>query len=65
MTQSISWNAKLNKVWDKSFYLIDFNIYKTINEHEEYRRKIIQSESSLTVNEKNFLIKELQSYPIL
>ncbi|RHZ73755.1 hypothetical protein Glove_229g55 [Diversispora epigaea] len=57
--QNIKWNEKLESVWDKSFYSLDLNIYKTITEKEEHRKNVVKNDSSLTENEKNFLFNEL------
>ncbi|RHZ82880.1 hypothetical protein Glove_103g147 [Diversispora epigaea] len=58
--KKIVWNDKLNSVWDKIYYSLDFNIHKTITQQEEYRKNMIQNDSSLTNNEKKFLLDELQ-----
>ncbi|RHZ82771.1 hypothetical protein Glove_103g139 [Diversispora epigaea] len=60
MAKKIVWNDKLNSVWDKIYYSLDFNIHKTITQQEEYRKNMIQNDSSLTNNEKKFLLDELQ-----
>ncbi|RHZ48686.1 hypothetical protein Glove_543g73 [Diversispora epigaea] len=59
-TRKIDWNQKLRSVWDKTYYSLDTNIYKTINEQEEYRKNMFNNDSSLTENEKKFLLHELQ-----
>ncbi|RHZ48657.1 hypothetical protein Glove_543g44 [Diversispora epigaea] len=65
-TQKIEWNKKLNNIWYKSLYSLDINIHKTINEQEEYRKNIIKNDSSLTKNEKKFLLnKLLEAYDAL
>src|SRR4051812_36833903 len=60
MATQIKWNDKLNGVWDKSFYFLDVNIHKTITEQEKYRKDFVENDSSLTENEKEFLLNELQ-----
>ncbi|RHZ59648.1 hypothetical protein Glove_362g51 [Diversispora epigaea] len=59
-TQKITWNEKLRSVRDKSFYTLDINIHKTITEREKYRKDFIENDSSLTENEKKFLLDQLQ-----
>ncbi|RHZ48648.1 hypothetical protein Glove_543g18 [Diversispora epigaea] len=59
-TQKIEWNKKLISVWDKTYYSLDTNIYKTITEQEKYRKDFVDNDSSLTENEKKFLLDELQ-----
>ncbi|RHZ80393.1 hypothetical protein Glove_136g68 [Diversispora epigaea] len=59
-TQKIKWNEKLKGVWDKTYFSLDINIYKTITEQEKYRKDFIDNDSSLTENEKKFLLDELQ-----
>ncbi|CAG8811486.1 1790_t:CDS:2, partial [Dentiscutata erythropus] len=56
--QKIVWNEKLINFWDKSHISLDFNIYKTISQQEEYRKNMIRNDSSLTENEKKFLLDE-------
>ena len=56
----MEWSEKLRGVWDKSFYSLDVNIHKTIIEQEKYRKDIVENDSSLTENEKNFLLNEIQ-----
>ncbi|RHZ79128.1 hypothetical protein Glove_151g88 [Diversispora epigaea] len=58
--QKIKWNEKLNSVWDKSFYFMDTYIFKTVIQQEEYRKNMIENDSSLAENEKKFLLNELQ-----
>ncbi|RHZ48706.1 hypothetical protein Glove_543g49 [Diversispora epigaea] len=53
------WNEKLRSVWVKLEYSLDTSIYKTITEREEYRKNIIKNDSSLTKNEKKFLLNEI------
>ncbi|RHZ59664.1 hypothetical protein Glove_362g71 [Diversispora epigaea] len=60
-TQKIEWNKKLRSVLDKSYYILDINIHKTITEQEKYRKDFIENDSSLTKNEKNFLLNYLQN----
>ncbi|RHZ43765.1 hypothetical protein Glove_856g12 [Diversispora epigaea] len=60
-TQKIEWNEKLRSVRDKSFYTLDINIHKTITEREKYRKDFIENDSSLTENEKKFLLNDLQN----
>ncbi|RHZ88473.1 hypothetical protein Glove_22g12 [Diversispora epigaea] len=60
MTTQIVWNEKLIEVWDKTNFSLNTNIYKTIVEQEEYRKNMIQNDSSLTQLEKDFLFIELQ-----
>ncbi|RHZ57526.1 hypothetical protein Glove_386g44 [Diversispora epigaea] len=59
-TQEIEWNAKLQGVWDKTFFSLDFNIHKTYTEQEKYRKDMVENDTSLTENEKKFLFNELQ-----
>ncbi|RHZ82753.1 hypothetical protein Glove_103g12 [Diversispora epigaea] len=59
-TQKIVWNDKLKSVWDKKFLSLDYNVHKTITQWEEYQKNIIRNDSSLTENEKKFLLNELQ-----
>ena len=59
-TQKISWNEKLDSIWDKIHLSLDYNIYKTITQQEGYRKNMIRNDSSLTKNEKKFLFNELQ-----
>ncbi|CAG8779077.1 2410_t:CDS:2, partial [Dentiscutata erythropus] len=59
-TQEIVWNDKLRRVWDKTYLSEDFNIYKTITQKEGYRKNMIKNDSSLTDNEKKFLLDELE-----
>ncbi|RHZ82886.1 hypothetical protein Glove_103g149 [Diversispora epigaea] len=58
--KKIVWNDNLDSVWDKIYYSLDSNIHKTIIQREEYRKNMIQNDSSLTNNEKKFLLDELQ-----
>ncbi|RHZ48659.1 hypothetical protein Glove_543g40 [Diversispora epigaea] len=58
-TQKIEWNEKLRSVWDKSGYSLDYNTHKAFAEQGEYRKNMIKNDSSLTENEKNFLLDEL------
>ncbi|RHZ48665.1 hypothetical protein Glove_543g35 [Diversispora epigaea] len=58
-THDINWNEKLRNVWYKSGYSIDRNIHKTITEQEEYRKNMIENDSSLSENEKKFLLNEI------
>ncbi|RHZ48671.1 hypothetical protein Glove_543g39 [Diversispora epigaea] len=55
----INWNEKLRSVWDKSRRSLDINIHKTFAEQEEYQKNIIENDSSLTENEKKFLLNEI------
>ncbi|RHZ80414.1 hypothetical protein Glove_136g70 [Diversispora epigaea] len=59
-TQKIKWNEKLKGVWDKTYYSLDINIHRTIDEREKYRKDLVENDSSLTKNEKKFLFTELQ-----
>ncbi|RHZ90291.1 hypothetical protein Glove_1g22 [Diversispora epigaea] len=59
MTTKIVWNEKLKEVWNKAYYSLDTNIYKTTVE-QKYRKNMIQNDSSLTQLEKDFLFIELQ-----
>ncbi|RHZ74581.1 hypothetical protein Glove_220g18 [Diversispora epigaea] len=59
-TQEIKWNAKFRGVWDKGYYSLNKNIHRTITEQEKYRKNIVENNSSLTENEKKFLLYELQ-----
>ncbi|RHZ59704.1 hypothetical protein Glove_362g32 [Diversispora epigaea] len=59
-TQEIEWNEKLMSVRDKSYYTLDINIHETIDEQEKYRKDFIKNDSSLTENEKKFLLDELK-----
>ncbi|RHZ89727.1 hypothetical protein Glove_11g30 [Diversispora epigaea] len=59
-TQKIEWNEKLSMVWDKTVYSLDFNIHKTIFEQGEFLKNRFQNDSSLTENEKKFLLNQLQ-----
>ncbi|RHZ82774.1 hypothetical protein Glove_103g273 [Diversispora epigaea] len=56
-TQKIVWNEKLLSIWDKMYYS---NNHETIIEREEYKKNKIQNDSSLTENEKKFLLCEVQ-----
>ncbi|RHZ84377.1 hypothetical protein Glove_82g90 [Diversispora epigaea] len=58
-TQEIVWNKKLSEVWNKVYFTMDSNIHKTVIEKEEYLKTKIQNDSSLTENEKSFLLNEL------
>ncbi|RHZ59651.1 hypothetical protein Glove_362g56 [Diversispora epigaea] len=60
-TQKIKWNEKLRSVRDKSYYTLDINIHKTITEQEKYENDFIENDSSLTENEKKFLLNDLQN----
>ncbi|RHZ59697.1 hypothetical protein Glove_362g35 [Diversispora epigaea] len=60
-TQEIEWNDKLSKIWDKSFFSLDINTHESITEQQEFRKNMIENDSSLTENEKKFLFDELQS----
>jgi hypothetical protein len=60
VTQKIVWNDKLKKVWDKTYLSLDYIIHKTITQQEEYQKNMIENDSSLTKNEKKFLLNELQ-----
>ncbi|RHZ59693.1 hypothetical protein Glove_362g68 [Diversispora epigaea] len=60
-TQKIEWNEKLRSVLDKSFHTLDINIHKTITEREKYRKDFVENDSSLTENEKKFLLNDLQN----
>lgn len=59
-TQGIDYN-KVNTVLNKSYYSLDYNIHKTITAQEEYRKNVIKNDSSLTTNEKDYLLRQLQS----
>ncbi|CAG8800667.1 1050_t:CDS:2, partial [Dentiscutata erythropus] len=59
-TQKIVWNEKLHSVWDKTYLSLNSNIHKTITQQEKHRKKKIRKDSSLTNNEKKFLLDELQ-----
>ncbi|RHZ82920.1 hypothetical protein Glove_103g20 [Diversispora epigaea] len=59
-TQKIVWNDKLKRVWDEAYLSLDYNIHKTITQQEEYRKNMVKNDSSLTENEKKFLLDELQ-----
>ncbi|RHZ85265.1 hypothetical protein Glove_67g129 [Diversispora epigaea] len=59
-TQEIKWNEKLKSIWGKTFYSLDPNIHKTLTEEEEHRRTMFENDSSLTENEKNFLLYQLK-----
>ncbi|RHZ82775.1 hypothetical protein Glove_103g272 [Diversispora epigaea] len=59
-TQKIVVNEKLKRVWDKIFLYLDCNIHKTISQQESFQRNMIQNDSSLTKNEKKFLLDDLQ-----
>ncbi|RHZ82924.1 hypothetical protein Glove_103g27 [Diversispora epigaea] len=59
-TQKIVWNDKLERVWDKTYIYLDINIHKTITQQEEFRKNMVKNDSSLTENEKKFLLYELQ-----
>ncbi|RHZ80445.1 hypothetical protein Glove_136g102 [Diversispora epigaea] len=59
-TRKIKWNKKLKSVWDIAYYSLDTDIHKKITEQEKYRKDFIKNDSSLTKNEKNFLLDELQ-----
>ncbi|RHZ55700.1 hypothetical protein Glove_411g10 [Diversispora epigaea] len=64
--QKIVWNAKLKEVWNKCKYSLDTSIHKTIAEQEKYRKDIVENDSSLTKNEKKFLLNFLhEKYDIL
>ncbi|RHZ82878.1 hypothetical protein Glove_103g145 [Diversispora epigaea] len=58
--KKIVWNDKLNSVWDKIFYSLDYNIHNTITQREKNQKNMIKNDSSLTENEKKFLLNELQ-----
>jgi hypothetical protein len=58
--QEIEWNEKLKSVWDKLFLSLDYDIYKTLSERKKYFENSIKNNSSLTENEKNFLINNIQ-----
>ncbi|RHZ59673.1 hypothetical protein Glove_362g49 [Diversispora epigaea] len=60
-TQKIERNEKLISVLDKSYYTLDINIHKTTTEQEKYQKDFIENDSSLTENEKNFLLNYLQN----
>ncbi|RHZ59649.1 hypothetical protein Glove_362g50 [Diversispora epigaea] len=60
-TQKIEWNEKLRSVRDKSYYTQDINIHKTITEQEKYQKDFVENDSSLTENEKKFLLNYLQN----
>ncbi|RHZ73723.1 hypothetical protein Glove_229g22 [Diversispora epigaea] len=65
-TQKIVWNVNLKEAWDKGKYSLNTSIYKTITEQEKYRKDIIENDSSLTKNEKKFLLNFLhEKYDIL
>ncbi|RHZ73758.1 hypothetical protein Glove_229g53 [Diversispora epigaea] len=65
-THKIVWNAKLKGVWAKGKYSLNTSIYKTIAEQEKYRKDIVENDSSLTKNEKKFLLNFLhEKYDIL
>ncbi|RHZ48666.1 hypothetical protein Glove_543g32 [Diversispora epigaea] len=53
-------NEKLRSVWDKSYYSLDSNIHRTITSQEEYQKSVVKNDSSLTENEKNFLLNKIQ-----
>ncbi|RHZ48714.1 hypothetical protein Glove_543g22 [Diversispora epigaea] len=57
---NIDWNDKIKRVWDKSYYSLDINLNKTTSEQEKYRKDIVKKDSSLTENEKKFLLDKLQ-----
>src|SRR4051812_10622967 len=59
-TQEIEWNEKLQSIWGKTFFSLDYDIHKKITEQEEYRKNMFENDSSLTENEKNFLLSELK-----
>ena len=59
-TQEIKWNAKLQGIWDKTYYSLDFDVHKTYTEQEKYRKDMVENDSSLTENEKKFLFNKLQ-----
>ncbi|RHZ74573.1 hypothetical protein Glove_220g20 [Diversispora epigaea] len=44
----------------KKHFLKDFDIHKTVTEQEKYRKDIVENDSSLAENEKNFLFNEFQ-----
>ncbi|RHZ59701.1 hypothetical protein Glove_362g31 [Diversispora epigaea] len=58
--QKIEWNEKLQNIWNKAYFSLDYNIQKTITEQEEFQKNIFESDSSLTENEKNFVLNELK-----
>ncbi|RHZ59689.1 hypothetical protein Glove_362g65 [Diversispora epigaea] len=60
-TQKIEWNEKLISVRDKSLHTLDINIHKTVAEKEKYRKDLVENDSSLTENEKKFLLNDLQN----
>ncbi|RHZ59699.1 hypothetical protein Glove_362g37 [Diversispora epigaea] len=59
--QKIKWNKRLNEVCRNVFYSLDTNIYKTITEQDNYIENMIKNESSLSENEKKFLLNEIQN----
>ena len=46
---------------DKSYYSLDIDIHKTITEQNNYIENMIKNESSLSENEKKFLLNEIQN----
>ncbi|RHZ82921.1 hypothetical protein Glove_103g23 [Diversispora epigaea] len=60
MAKKIVWNNRMKRVWVKAYLSLDSNIHKTITQQEEFRKNIIRNDSSLTKNEKKFLLYELQ-----
>ncbi|RHZ59700.1 hypothetical protein Glove_362g36 [Diversispora epigaea] len=49
------------KNWDDDFCIVLYvNIHETIDEQEKYRKDFIKNDSSLTENEKKFLLDELR-----
>ncbi|RHZ45734.1 hypothetical protein Glove_658g9 [Diversispora epigaea] len=59
-TQEIEWNKSLNNFWKKMAYSLDRDIYKIGAEQRKYFENYIKNNSSLTENEKDFLLNELQ-----
>ncbi|RHZ82815.1 hypothetical protein Glove_103g216 [Diversispora epigaea] len=57
--KEIVWNDKLDSVWNKTYLSLDNNVHKTITQREEYRKSMIKNDSSLTNDEKKFLLDEL------
>lgn len=57
---AIVWNEKLDKAWDKSYYSLKNSTHTTVTVREECRKKFILNDSSLTKEEKDFLISELR-----
>ncbi|RHZ82766.1 hypothetical protein Glove_103g133 [Diversispora epigaea] len=57
--KKIVWNVKLISVWNKASLFLDKNIHKTITQQEGHLKCVFENDSSLTENEKKFLLDKL------